>query len=1100
MPTENGRAYVLGIDLGSASVGWALIEVPDGVPRGLLAAGVRVFDPGVDGDLERGQEESRNRKRREARLARRGTWRRAWRRQKLFAHLQQAGLLPPTPVGREVDPPEARAQVLEALDVELRARWQGRAPEAKAEAHVLPYVLRARALVERLEPYELGRGLYHLGQRRGFLSNRKSAPKKDEEEGKVQAGISELAEEMKKAGAETLGEHFVRLDAEQRRIRSRWTARLMFMEEFENIWATQAAYHPNLLTPGLKKLLHHTLFYQRPVRWKRSTIGVCELEQKGRRYADGTEVRQTRRRAPMACLAAQRFRALQAVNNLEAQDPDGRRIRLTDPAMSDARRRLADALEHNQELSFNEVRKLLKMPKARKDRPGFEFNLERAGEKKLKGNRTAAAMRQYFGARWEELSPSERDRVVEEWRTAEKEESLARRLNRHWGLGEEQARELSEKKAEQGYCGHSRLALSKLLPLMEEGVPYASAVEKVYGERFQGGQAEEELPPVRKALPEVRNPAVERALTEMRKVINAIVRKYDKPAEVRIELARDLRNPKKARQEIWEKNREREREKEQARKALEEGRIPRPSRRDIEKYLLWQECREHCPYTGKSISFDALFGQLPQFDVEHILPFDRFPDDSFLNKTLCEIRTNREVKKKQTPWEAFGQTAEWPDMVRRMEKFGNKEKLRRFGMKATEAEALMEEFRARQLNDTRYASKLAAAYLGRLYGGRDVAREGEAEPARRVVRATSGQVTALLRKAWKLESILGSGEGKGRHDHRHHAVDAVVTALTEDGWIQKLAERAAHNREKYGALSFGGLTGPWPDFVESVRKVIEGMRVSHRPEHKLKGQLHQETSYSPPRNREGGREPEGDWVHVRKPLDQIKSGDIEDIVDGKVREAVQQRLSELGGDLKRLQASASPLRSADDTEGPPYLVAKDGRRIPIRKVRIRQRLKVETIGQGVRERHVKLGNNHHVEIVAVVDEQGEEKSWEAKVVSRLKALQRKQDKDGRPIVQREHGPGKAFKFSLMGGDLVEIDVEGGRGLYVLRTIGESSQGKVQFALARATDARRLQDMKKEKKEKKRSEVFPQPVPDTLRQLHCRKVVVGLLGELKEAHD
>ena len=101
--------------------------------------------------------------------------------------------------------------------------------------------------------------------------------------------------------------------------------------------------------------------------------------------------------------------------------------------------------------------------------------------------------------------------------------------------------------------------------------------------------------------------------------------------------------------------------------------LARPSRDDLEKALLHEECGGICPYTGRSIPFSSLFDN-PQFEVEHILPFSRCPDDSFGNKTLCYIDENRNVKHNRTPWEAYGSDSERYEQVlepvRRLENRG----------------------------------------------------------------------------------------------------------------------------------------------------------------------------------------------------------------------------------------------------------------------------------------------------------------------------------------------------------------------------------------------------------------------------------------------
>lgn len=94
-PADPSGDFVLGIDLGTSSVGWAMIGWRDGGPAGLLRAGSRVFDAGMDVDNKSGKESSRNLARRTARLIRRQHWRRARRLKKVFHLLKGYGLLPP---------------------------------------------------------------------------------------------------------------------------------------------------------------------------------------------------------------------------------------------------------------------------------------------------------------------------------------------------------------------------------------------------------------------------------------------------------------------------------------------------------------------------------------------------------------------------------------------------------------------------------------------------------------------------------------------------------------------------------------------------------------------------------------------------------------------------------------------------------------------------------------------------------------------------------------------------------------------------------------------------------------------------------------------
>ena len=133
-------------------------------------------------------------------------------------------------------------------------------------------------------------------------------------------------------------------------------------------------------------------------------------------------------------------------------------------------------------------------------------------------------------------------------------------------------------------------------------------------------------------------------LTELRKVVNLLIGRYGKPGMIRVELARELRPSAKERETRWKRMRANERERNKAaEKIAKEVKIQDPKPWDIQKVRLAEECNWRCPYTGDQISMQALFGDHPQFDVEHIIPFDRSLDDSFFNKTLCRADENRNM-------------------------------------------------------------------------------------------------------------------------------------------------------------------------------------------------------------------------------------------------------------------------------------------------------------------------------------------------------------------------------------------------------------------------------------------------------------------------
>ena len=78
-----------------------------------------------------------------------------------------------------------------------------------AQMELDPWILRFRALNEAITPHQLGRVIFHLSQRRGFKSNRKT-DRANNEKGKVKEAIKRTMEALAENNARTLGEFFGR--------------------------------------------------------------------------------------------------------------------------------------------------------------------------------------------------------------------------------------------------------------------------------------------------------------------------------------------------------------------------------------------------------------------------------------------------------------------------------------------------------------------------------------------------------------------------------------------------------------------------------------------------------------------------------------------------------------------------------------------------------------------------------------------------------------------------------------------------------------------------------------------------------------------------
>jgi CRISPR-associated endonuclease Csn1 len=295
-----------------------------------------------------------------------------------------------------------------------------------------------------------------------------------------------------------------------------------------------------------------------------------------------------------------------------------------------------------------------------------KFNLGEGGETRFVGNKTAEEFIKILGERWYEANEETRRRWVQDYLRSRDETSPMTRTIAEVGLDAKAAKKLAEINLGRAYCAYSLKSLRKLLPELQEGFNLYDSLIEVYGQP-ESPEPAELLPPVAEEK-DIRNPVVQRSLTELRKVMNAIVREYGKPVVVRIELARDMKKSDKDRQEIWKRNRVREAQRKRAEERAREI-LSAPTRADIEKVLLLDECGGFCPYTGKPISIEALLGASREFDVEHIIPFSRCLDDSFVNKTLSHNTANL-AKGNRTPFEAFsGDTERWGQILDRVRKF-----------------------------------------------------------------------------------------------------------------------------------------------------------------------------------------------------------------------------------------------------------------------------------------------------------------------------------------------------------------------------------------------------------------------------------------------
>ncbi len=1003
---------ILGLDLGTNSIGWALVDEEN---EEIIDTGVRIFQEGVNRDTK-GAEVSKNETRRDKRLARRQLFRTKLRKQILAEELMKHGMFPKV---------ENIGKVLQNTELP---------DELKDFFKLDPYELRAKGLNEKLTPFEIGRILYHIAQRRGFKSNRQAEKK---EEGKVKTDIKKTAEEI--GTHQTLGEYLANLNPHEERIRNRYTSRDMYEEEFEKLWEVQSKFH-DFLTPELKEKIGNPktgiLFYQRPLKSQKHLIGKCQFEP-------------NKTKSPISAIPFELFRAHQFINSIEYDDGN---------SLNQEQREQILELMNSQKSNFDFIR--LKKALNLESR---KFNY---GDKdKVPANPTIAQLSKLFGKDWNQFNTKQKDEIWHVFYEASSNEWLKNYAKGNWNFNDKQAEKATKVSLKQGFANLSRKAINNILPFLEQGLKYHEAVllggvKGAFGEEVWEKQQDKDLitntvidisrnnqtegvildelkgflkkefnftdkqlnklyhhsqlnqaDSVKEYLPEpkdVKNPIVNQSLLELRTLVNSVIEAYGKPDRIMVELARNLKSSKQERKRIRFKNHENQRENEEARNELNKHGL-RHSRENIHKYLLWKELKSQnglacCPYTGQSISYEELFGG--KFQIEHIIPWSVSLDDSFNNKTLCEVNENRN-KGDLTPFQFYGSNEDkWAEVKARAKKVLPFNKYRKF---VSTKDFNADNFISRQLNDTRYISKEAKNYL------QNICKD---------VRVAQGTLTKELRQKWGLNSILSRDQKvKTRDDHRHHAVDAITVALTKTRYLNEISRWNPYYRdpETYN------FPLPWKGFYQQAYEAIHNILISHRYRNRVttkvkkkikkngklytaqgiaaRGGLHEETFYG---KRHIDEQP---TYHVRVSLESIdKMAKVNRIVDRNIKQKIIDRLKEVGFDTRskdKIPNGTFFSQDKNSNEKQPLisLPNRNGKNVPVKKVRLKgTSSNIRQVKEDV-NKWVEPGNNHH--IVIYKDAQG---NYKEEPVTFWEAVQRKNR--GKPVVNKEPENGAQFVTSL----------------------------------------------------------------------------------------
>lgn len=746
------KNYRIGLDIGIGSVGWAVLENDPATeePTKILKLGVRTFSPNeVD---KTGESTAKNR--REKRGLRRRTRRKELRRQRMKALLHRTF---------NID-----------LDKEL---------ENISNEDV--YMLRAKAIKEKVSRGEICKIVLNILKRRGFQSNRKSA---SSQEGELLKYLNENASFLQNGGYATVGEALYndpRFKTQQcgkeiYNIRNHsgdyrnCFYRSLLQEEIKQILTKQKEYYPEIDDEFISTVLEifsaQRTFDQGPGQPSPYTakfeVGECT-------FIKGEP------RAPKATYTFEYFNALSKINNLKINDES-----LTEQQVQI----LVDEVKEKEQLKFSQVRKLLSLPLSDK------FNLCRYKAKKGEDLTEEDLIKQSEKANFVSLDKSysirkalnlessyENRDLIDEVATMltynKSEQNIDEFISKSdllKKLTPEQIDSIKELNFDK-FGSLSIIAMKKMIPYLEKGERYDIAARsagfnhssfETEKKKYLKGEEIDEM------LKDITSPVVKRAVHQSLRIINAIIKEYGSPQQVNIELAREMSKDFNDRRKMQKRQEENLLKNDQAREGLREFGLVKPTYLDLLKYKLYNEQNGKSMYSGNTIDFNRLFE--PNYvQIDHILPFSRSMDDSFNNKVLV-LSAENQNKGNKTPYEYLSDDEKaWADFVGRVSLLKNRDKEERL-LKTKFGEEQQKNFIERNLNDTRYISRFLLNLMQKYL---------QVQPSnldkKNVIRSVNGSVTNYLRKFWGINKIRDDGD-------IHHCVDAAVISTVSNREIQKI--------------------------------------------------------------------------------------------------------------------------------------------------------------------------------------------------------------------------------------------------------------------------------------------------------------------------
>lgn len=1024
-------AQILGLDIGITSVGWCVL---DDEKHKITGLGVRVFtkaeNPKDGASLAL--------PRRLARSARRRLKRRRKRLDEIRSMMISDGLA------------DSESEI-DAIFTHV------------TEKQGSPYQLRAEGLDRLLANKEWIRVLLHIAKHRGFQSNRKSAERNDKETGQLLEGIQDNEARLREKKYRTVGEmlwrdeKFALCKRNHGGSYSHTLSRSLLDQEAAALFAAQRKLGNHFASEDFEKRFRQAFKYQLPFASSGDIlekVGFCTFEK-------------DKKRAPKMSYTAGYFVLLTTLNHLRIFDcsADGNFI---ERGLSNDERRALIQLAHKKEaIKYSDMRKALKLDDSSRfvglSYQGSQPEEISAAEKKtVKVMQGYHQMRKAFGkegqALWESLCGDTKLLDAVAWiLTCEKSDDAIKSALEKLFLKKQvnlKAIEYLLPLSFQKFQHLSIEAMQKIIPGLEKGLTYDAACQEAgYNHADVNISVKKQpfLPPLdeymRDCGEEIRNPVVTRALGQVHKVVNAVIRKYGPLSEIHVELARDLARPFDERNKIKKQQEENHAERERLVKDITTtfsnvfSSQNLPCGGDVLKYRLFREQNGVCAYSQIPFDRHRLFEE-NYAEIDHVIPYSRSFNDGMSNKVLVLCSQNRN-KGNRTPWEFFGSDVNrWDSFcgwVRTTIK--NSQKQRNL-LRADLQDSASHDMKERNLNDTRYITRFAANWLrSSLIFAPDAPRNP--------VRTVPGRFTAMLRGRWGLANM------KDREKNNlHHALDAAVIAASSPGMVAAIENYAKKRELNHFRTNSSGerhrepFPEPWagfhfelkvllssdplealketrlPDnYSEEERKNLRPIFVSRMPERGTTGQAHDDTVRSVKR-----RTPEQRGCVSRIDLQKLTLKDLENMVgkerDWKLYEALKKQLEDFGDDPKK--AFAKPFYKPVNGDGAAPLV---------RKIRV-----YDTVNSGVKVRGGLAANSPGSQVRVDVYRKNQKYYLVphyindiSRGVLRTRAITRGKNEENWTVMDESF----EFIFSLFKNDLIKITEKSGeeiKGYYITTDI------------------------------------------------------------------